>query len=372
MTNETGSAAALRFPCAACGGAMAFDTESQSLKCQYCGAEQEIDSSVGEQTEHTFDDSDEDLAALHDWGTSQRAVHCEACGGETLIPSDQTTSTCVFCGSPKVLLDEEVRSIRPESVIPFQLSHDEALGSFAKWKKKRWFLPNAFKKQDVRSELHGIYIPYWTYDTETYSDYSAEVGVYHYRTVTRTRVVNGKTETYTETERYTVWHHTSGDYDRSFDDILIPASGHYDGKLLDKLGDFDLTQLHSYAPEFLSGFISERYNITREEGWEQAQEVADGTLNDEIRDIIGGDEIRNLRIRTTYDDITYKHLLLPVWNASYTYKSRPYYYMVNGQTGTVSGHVPRSAVKITLFTLLCLAIAGAFVLFYLSQQTATN
>ncbi|RKP47211.1 hypothetical protein D7Z26_23155 [Cohnella endophytica] len=371
MSTET-TAAAIRFPCASCGGPMVFDTESQNLKCQYCAAEKTIDSVVGEAKEHSFDDEDEDLESLHDWGTEQQAVHCEACGGETLIPPDQTTSLCVFCGSPKVLLEENVRSIRPESIIPFQVSRDQALSSFASWKKKRWFLPNAFKKQDVRSELNSIYIPYWTYDTETYSVYTAEVGVYHYRTVTRTRVVNGKTETYTTTERYTVWHYTNGDYDRSFDDILIPASGHYDEKLLEKLGDFNLDELHAYRPEYLSGYISERYSVTREEGWEEAQDVANGQLRDEIKDIIGGDEIRNLNIRTTFDDITYKHLLLPVWNASYTYKSKPFYYMVNGQTGTVSGHVPRSAIKITFFTLLCLGVAAAVVLFVMSQQTSTT
>ncbi|WP_239615909.1 hypothetical protein [Cohnella mopanensis] len=360
--------AAIRFPCASCAGPMVFDTESQNLKCQYCGAEQTIDTVIEPPKEHPFDSDDEDLDSLLDWGTEQQAVHCETCGGETLIPAGQTTSECVFCGSQKVLLQDDSRSIRPESIIPFQISRDEALLSFSAWKKKRWFLPNAFKKQNVSSQLNSIYIPYWTYDTETYSVYSAEVGIYHYRTVTRTRVVNGKTETYTATERYTVWHSTHGDYDRSFDDILIPASGHYDSNLLEKLGDFHLNDLHVYRPEYLSGYISERYSVSREQGWKEARHVADGHIETEIKRIIGGDEIRNLNIRSTYDDITYKHLLLPVWNANYSYKSKPYYYMVNGQTGTVSGHVPRSAIKITLFTLACLGIAGAIAYFIMIQQ----
>lgn len=92
-------------------------------------------------------------------------------------------------------------------------------------------MPSRFKKTNASSQLHGIYIPYWTYDADTYSVYSAEVGVYNYRTVTRTRVVNGKRERYTTTERYTVWHPTRGDYGRFFDDILVPASGHYNKRL---------------------------------------------------------------------------------------------------------------------------------------------
>lgn len=359
---------AIRFPCASCAGPMLFDTESQSLKCQYCGAEQSIENTMDQPQEHPFDQTGEDVTALHDWGTEQQAIHCGSCGGETLIPAGQTATVCVFCGSPKVLPHNEQHSIRPETLIPFQISRDEALTSFAAWKRKRWFLPNKFKKQKVSSQLNCIYIPYWTYDTDTYSLYSAEVGIYHYRTVTRTRVVNGKSETYTTTERYTVWHSTRGDYDRYFDDILIPASGHYNTDLLNKLGDFKLSELRPYKPEYLSGFVSERYSVTREQGWESAQDRASGQLEDEIKRKIGGDEIRNLKVRTTYSDITYKHLLLPVWNASYTYKSKPYYYMVNGQTGTVSGHVPRSAIKITLFTLMCMGIVGAIILFIMNQQ----
>lgn len=359
---------AIRFPCSGCAGPMLFDTESQNLKCQYCGAEQTIDNVMEQPQEHSYNYEGEDLAELQDWGTEQQAIHCESCGGETLIPAGQTTSLCVFCGSSKVLRQDDVHSIRPESIIPFLISREEALSSFAAWKKKRWFLPNEFMKQNVNSQLSSIYIPYWTYDTTTYSVYSAEVGIYHYRTVTRTRVINGKTQTYTDTERYTVWHWTKGDYDRGFDDLLIPASGHYDSKMLDRLGDFTLRELRPYKPEYLSGYVSERYSVSREQGWEQARQHADKKLEDEIKDEIGGDELRSLNIRTAYSDITYKHLLLPVWNASYTYKARPYYYMVNGQTGTVSGHVPRSPLKITLFTLMCIAIVGVIALFFLNQQ----
>ncbi|WP_276353647.1 hypothetical protein [Cohnella caldifontis] len=349
--------AAASFPCGGCGGPMRFDADAQALKCQYCGAEQAIDRMPGQPEEHALEDEGEEDAALTDWGTEQQAIHCESCGGESLIPAGQTATLCAFCGSPKVLPQGNPGSIRPESVIPFQISQAEAIEQFKKWKRKRWFLPNDFKKQDPASRLTGIYVPYWTFDTNTYSVYSAEVGVYHYRTVTRTRVVNGKTETYTEQERYTVWHWTNGDYDRGFDDILIPASGHYDQGLLEKLGDFDLRKLTGYRPEYLSGFVAERYSVSRSQGWQAARHQAASVLDHEIRREIGGDEIRNLNIRTHYNDVTYKHLLLPVWNAAYAYKTKTYRYMVNGQTGTVSGRVPRSAVKITFFVLGCLAAA---------------
>ncbi|RUS43076.1 hypothetical protein [Cohnella sp. AR92] len=346
------------FPCPGCGGPMHFDSEAQAMKCQFCGREETIIASSEEAVEHDLEMDEETNRGRTDWGMKQQAVKCQNCGGESLIPALQTATICAFCGSPKVLVQEDTAgTIRPETMIPFQISRDEAVSSFRAWKRKRWFVPNAFKKGTIDSALTGIYIPYWTYDSDTYSNYSAERGNYHYRTETRTRVVNGKTETYTERVRYTVWHHVSGDYGRSFDDVLIPASGQYDGELLQKLGNFRLEKLTGYLPEYLSGFIAERYSVSRGEGWNRARNQMSNTLEHEIRHQIGGDEIRGLRVGTKYYNRTYKHVLLPVWNANYSFKNKPYRYMVNGQTGLVSGHVPRSVIKITLFTLLCIAIA---------------
>jgi len=352
------------FPCSGCGGPMLFDSESQTLKCEYCGKEDPIENSDQQPIEHDLDMSETEDPGLTDWGLRTQTVHCEKCGGESVIPQIETAALCAFCGSPKVLVERDSTSIRPETMIPFQISLAEAAAGFQAWKKKRWFTPNEFKKGKIISRLSGIYMPYWTYDSETSSVYSAERGDYHYRNETRTRVVNGKTETYTERVRYTVWRRVGGEYDCSFDDILIPASVRYDRSLLEDLGNFDLRKLTGYKPEYLSGYIAEKYTVTGQEGWRKAGERIDDTLRANIREEIGGDEIRSLNVRTQYYDRTYKHMLLPVWNANYTYRTKPYRYMVNGQTGLVSGTVPRSPWKITFFVLLCVIAAAAVVIFF--------
>ncbi|MGK9254241.1 hypothetical protein [Paenibacillus humicus] len=366
MAEEVKVPEVVAFPCAGCGGPMLFDVGSQQLKCQYCGRLQEIEEDRTPPSEHDLEDGKDD--ADTDWGIAQVAVKCGNCGGESLIPAQQTATVCAFCGSPKVLPQPETASIRPESLIPFHVDSVAAEASFRSWKKKRWFLPNAFKRERTAARLTGIYIPYWTYDTDTDSSYSAQRGDYHYRTVTRTRTVDGKTETYTEQERYTVWHFVSGSYDHFFDDVLIPASGQYDAKLLDRLGDFRLDGLLGYKPDYLSGYVAERYSIGRSRGWELAKARIASSVESAVRSQIGGDEISNLSISTRYANQTYKHLLLPVWNATYTYKSKPYRFMVNGQTGLVSGHAPRSPWKIAFFTLACLAVLAAVVLLVMSRQ----
>ncbi|QHT62859.1 hypothetical protein GXP70_24680 [Paenibacillus lycopersici] len=350
------------FPCQACGGQMEFDIASQMLKCRYCGNEKPIAEGPGETpVEHELNWADESDAAMMDWGMEQQVIKCDNCGGEMLLPARQTATVCGFCGSPKVLSQGSLNSIRPEFVIPFRVSKEQAGQAFQTWRRKKWFIPNEFKKQSVASNLNGIYVPFWTYDAQTASSYRAEVGVYHYRQEIRTRTVNGKTETYTENVRYTVWHWTSGNYEHFFDDLLIPASGQYDSELLHKLHDYQLDQLTAYKPEYLSGFMAERYSVSLKDGWEQAAARITARLRGDIRSLIGGDEIRNLDIDTSYSDRTYKHILLPVWNASYRYKDKTYRYMVNGETKLVTGYVPRSPWKIAGFVLCCLIVVSVVV-----------
>lgn len=357
MTNQENKTSSM-FPCASCGGQMLFNAESQSLKCAYCGREESIEAILDQPREYSLNGADMEHSAAVEWDIAEQAISCANCGGQMIVDGLQSALLCPFCGSPKVLPQQHTTStIRPESLMPFRTSKEQAVSSFQKWKKKRWFAPNNFKRQHINTTLNGIYIPFWTYDSDTSSAYSAEVGVYHYRYETRTRTVNGKQETYQERVRYTVWHHTSGVYRQFYDDVLIPASGQYDDALLRKLGGFNLKGLHAYQPQYLSGFIAERYSVSLKDGWKRACQVIGGRIEYSIRNKIGGDEIRGLRIATQYFDETYKHILLPVWNAVYTYKDKQYRYMVNGETGEVSGQAPKSVWKITFFTLACIGIA---------------
>ncbi|GAB6989671.1 TFIIB-type zinc ribbon-containing protein [Paenibacillus pini] len=364
--------APIRFPCKGCGGQMIFDIDCQQLKCTYCGSITPIEQSEdhAEPIEYELDFMDERNESLKDWGTEQQVILCENCGAQMLLPLHQTAAMCAFCGSPKVLSQGDDNSIRPESLIPFHISKDKANELFLKWKKKKKFVPNAFKKQQTLSLVTGIYVPFWTFDAQTDSDYTAEVGVHHYRTETRTRYVDGKEETYTEQVQYTIWHWTSGSNEHFFDDILIPASMQHDHEMIDKFSDFNLKDLSLYKPEYLSGFIAERYNVPLRKGWDDAVSRINAQLDQDIRSKIGGDEIRSLNINTTYSQKTYKHILLPLWNASYMYKDKTYRYMVNGETGTISGKVPRSAWKITFFCLFCLVTLFGVIGYIYEQANA--
>jgi predicted RNA-binding Zn-ribbon protein involved in translation (DUF1610 family) len=48
------------FPCPGCGGQMLFDTDSQSLKCKYCGNEKVIENGTDQPDEHELAFSNEE------------------------------------------------------------------------------------------------------------------------------------------------------------------------------------------------------------------------------------------------------------------------------------------------------------------------
>lgn len=338
------------FPCPSCGGNMHFNPDTQALNCEYCGGTIDIDSSSEDIKEYDFE-AGEELCST-DWGSKVRVIHCDNCGAETVLDSNNTAQHCAFCDSSHIVNIDEIPGIRPESLVPFKISSNNAKEKFSTWLKGKFFAPKELKSNHQIDHLTGVYIPYWTYDAKTNSLYKGEKGTYYYvnQTVWVTR--NGKRVAQTRRVRKTRWQYTSGVYNALFDDELIHGSQRLDTLLTGDLGSFDLRELVEYRPEYLSGFVAEKYTIGLKEGWSRAKEKIKSKVRQGVTRKIGGDEVRNLRINTSYDDITYKHILLPLWISAYTYKGKVYEFIINGQSGRVHGKSPVSVPKIIGVTLL--------------------
>jgi hypothetical protein len=161
--------------------------------------------------------------------------------------------------------------------------------------------------------------------------------------------------------RHTRWTSVSGTVGNSFDDILILASTSLPKKYVDRLEPWDLGNLVAYADEYLSGFRAESYQISLPDGFEEAKKVMAAAIETSIRHDIGGDEQRIQSARTEYRDITFKHILLPVWLSAYRFKDAVYRIFINARTGEVQGERPYSAWKIAGAVLLVLAIIGIMI-----------
>ncbi len=349
-----------QFPCSSCGAATLFDPESGAMKCDYCGTITEIDNLDDEILEHSFMD-----AAEHEpkekWQGETKMVQCENCGGQTILEDSAVADKCQFCGSPHVVSMSEFRGIKPESLIPFKISRKKVQELFKKWISRKPFAPRALKKEYKGGLINGIYVPYWTYDTDTFSAYTAEAGTYYYVTEHYTVMVNGKPQRQTRQVRKIRWRWVSGTYPRFFDDILVNASNRENADMISRIEPFRTEGLVNYQPGFLSGFAAERYAIDLKQGWQLAKDKATDILRMEITRQINADEVRNLRLKTNYSGVRYRHTLFPVWISSYRYRNKTFRYTVNGQTGRFHGKAPVSVLKVILAVVITLLVIAAAV-----------
>jgi len=90
----------------------------------------------------------------------------------------------------------------------------------------------------------------------------------------------------------------------------------------------------------------------------------DSTINDLCSRNVPGDTQRNLHVASTYQGRTCKHILVPVWLATYTYGSKSFQVVVNGYTGKMAGEYPLSWVKITLAILAVLIVIFIVIAMY--------
>ena len=372
MTEQQGQAPAepqvKRFPCGQCGADMVFDPGVTSIACPYCGHSNAIPQGEQDIEELDFHSYLAQVSQREETETAA-AVKCSACGAETTLQPNVTADACPFCGGALVTETHEVTRIKPRSLLPFKISREQAMEAFRQWVRSRWFAPNKLKEyaRTDSSRLNGMYVPYWTYDSNTTSWYSGARGDYYYTTETYTTTENGKTVTKTRQVRHTRWTPVSGVVWRNFDDILILASRSLPRKHADKLEPWDLESLCGYDQQYLAGFRAEAYQVDLAEGFEQAKDVMAGFIRTDVRHDIGGDEQRVDSIRTQHDNVTFKHLLLPVWISAYRFQDRVFRFLVNARTGEVQGERPWSWIKILLAVLAAAAVIAA-VVYFASQR----
>lgn len=356
------SAKERKFPCKNCGADLLFAPGQDALECPYCKQTEKVPQTAGEIKEYSFNDYLRKPRSLG-YGTAAGArkdVRCGSCGAVSQYEAAVQASRCPFCGAPLVFDTPEESGggeiIRPEALVPFKITAEQADAAFREWIQSLWFAPGELRRGAQERRLQGVYRPFWTYDARTVSHWTGERGDWYYVTETYTTTENGKTVQRTRQVRKTRWTHVSGIYSEFFDDVLIGA-----GKQNDQPTEYHLSGLKPYAPEYLSGFVAERYSLSCEDGWQAAKKIIADEIYSAVRGCIGGDEQRVHSVDTAYSGITYKHILLPLWLSSYRYSGKTYSFQVNGQTGGVCGQRPYSFWKIFFCVLAGAAVVAALV-----------
>jgi hypothetical protein len=347
-----------RFPCQQCGAVLKYAPGTEQQVCDYCGFENHIVYRAGTIEEYDLQDALRQLANTKPVEKKSQ-IHCNECGASFQFEASIHAGECPFCGTPIVTTTAHSKPIPPKSLLPFGIDERSAREQFQRWLQSLWFAPNAVKKYARSdSKLTGVYLPFWTFDSDTDTVYNGERGDIYY--VNQPVQVMRNNRVVTEMKRVPKirWTPVSGRVHRFFDDVLIGASKSLPRKIVDALQPWDLDQLIPYDENYLSGFRSEFYQVDLNEGFDYAKQVMDGVIYRDIAYDIGGDHQRIHQVRTRHGQTTYKHCLLPVWSAAFRYRDKSYRFVINGRTGEVQGERPYSWWKISFAVLAAALIAG--------------
>lgn len=345
------------FPCEGCGANLTFHIGVQSLKCPYCGFVKQLtldpEAVVAEQDFHA---TLERLAKQRETDGPReeglKEIRCGACGATVRFAGTITSSECSYCGVPLQLegVHDAAHLIPVDGVLPFLISRETARENLRAWVRSRWFAPNDFKARGVQGKFNGVYLPYWTFDSLTFTHYTGQRGEYYYVTVgsgNKARRV-----------RRVRWYPASGSFQRFFDDVLVIGGRGLPEQRLTALEPWPLTKCTPFNAEILAGFLAQTYDVPLDEGFIGARQRMADAIEIEVSQRIGGDTQRIHAIKTRHDAVTYKHLLLPVWMLAYRYGKKSYQVVVNAGTGEVQGDRPYSWIKITLAIVAALAVAA--------------
>lgn len=351
-----------RHPCPECSAQLEWNASAQALKCPYCGTvvpwSEEVEQTLGQQVvEQDLAEALRNPAQGRGWGSPRYEAQCQSCRAISVFMDGQVAQRCDFCGSPSIVAHAaQTDAITPQSILPFKISNSQVRDAVRQWYGSRWFAPNKLKHAALTDTLHGVYLPYWTFDAHVSADWWADAG-YYYTTTETYRDASGNMQT--REVRHVRWEPASGSLRHFFDDALVPGTVGVHTALLRQVEPFPTTtDLQPYTPEFVRGWTVERYQVDLR----KAAQINTQDMDEQVQALcarqIPGDTYRNLRVERVYAGRTFKHVLVPVWLVGYTYGSKHYQIVANGYTGQMAGERPYSWVKIFLAVLCALIVAG--------------
>ncbi|HEY9152473.1 MAG TPA: hypothetical protein VIN60_06270 [Anaerolineales bacterium] len=308
---------AQRFVCPKCGGRMTFAPDGQSLVCEYCSRNQSL------HTQATTKQEDFIVAMAtargHDKPLAEQIFQCQGCGAEFILPPDQLSAVCVYCGSPHVVnLEKSKDLIAPDGIIPFAFDQKRAVQLLINWVEGNQIKPE--KKVDLP---RGMYLPLWTFDLGGEINYTGEM-------VDESDIGFGR--------KQPKMIQVHDNYPLLIHDFPIPASRKCSAPFVRLIPTFDLKAIQPYNPRYLADWPAELYDIPMADSSLDARSQA---LTLTKRDLPMKAGLTRL-ISTSSANMTvdsFRLNLLPVWMTELWLENRSHLVLISGQNETVQSDI---------------------------------
>ena len=346
------------YKCPCCGGAIAFDSNLQKMKCPYCDTEFEVESLRGYDEDLKNEGTDNlewHTDARSQWTADEenalRSYVCHSCGGEIVTEATTAATECPFCGNPVVMMNQLKGHLKPDYVIPFKLDKKAAVEGLKKHLSGKFLLPKIFKTEHHLEEVKGVYVPFWLFNADADADI-------RYR-ATRTRMWSDMRYDYTETSFFSIYR--SGII--SFDHVPVDGSSRMPDDLMESIEPYNFKEAVDFQTAYLAGYLADRYDVDAETSVNRANTRIKTSTEDAFRGTVHGygtvtPEASSVRL----DNGKTSYALYPVWLLNTTYKGEKYTFAMNGQTGKFVGNLPTDWGKFWGFGALLTAIFSGLII----------
>ena len=360
------------YQCPSCTGPLHFSGASGRLECEYCDAsydvaeiealyaEKEKNAAAAKQTAKegsagqsvpSVDGSAWDTSDFcEDWGAEgdgMRVYGCPSCGAQLICEESTAAASCPYCGNHTVVPGQFSGALRPDFIVPFKLSKEEAVKALKSHYKGKFFLPKSFISENHVQEIRGIYVPFWMFDGEAEGDA-------HYE-ATRSRTYRSGDYEITETKHYDVYR--AGTV--TFEKVPVDASSKMPDGHMDSIEPYDYKELKPFSTAYLPGFLADKFDVTVEQSRQRADQRCEGTLASALRGTVKRYDLCILRDSSVHLRRGKVHYaLMPVWMLNTKWHGKDFIFAMNGQTGKLVGDLPVSWGKFWgLFAAIALPLS---------------
>ena len=340
----------LSYKCINCGGPLQYDASKLKFYCEYCRSEfteEVLRQHFGNLEEKLDEERQSEEQSEEDQLYGAALFTCQSCGAEVIAETDNTAATfCVYCHSPVVLTNRLKGEFKPDRVIPFKISEEDAKKRFREFCKKKWFLPKDFGSSAQLDMMKGVYYPYWLVDSHRDGGISA--------TAEKVRRWTEGDYEYKETKIYKIRRAGVINFTKFPQSALSEDNSK---NILKYVNPYDDEELKPFTMAYLSGFLAEKRDLERNQVQSEVDKALAEYAKKIYRDTVEGYDsvtIDSFDINTI--DEHWNYALMPVWMMTFKYRDKMYMYAMNGQTGKNFGALPLDKGKLALFGI------GVFIL----------
>lgn len=336
--------------CPACGGTLNFDVSSQKVKCPYCDSEFEVSElqEFAEPKEEVVLES----APTEEWGAEELGFiseyHCESCGGDIFCDDNTSATKCPYCGNAVILTGRLSGSLRPNKVIPFKRSEEDAKNTYRNFAKGKFLAPKKFTEESTIEEIKGMYAPYWLFGAEI-------DGNIRYHACIIRHWVEGDYDV-EETNHYNAVRRG----DIAFDNVPVDGSSKLDDTMMESIEPFYYQEAMDFQSAYLSGYLADKYDVDQEQAKPRASERMVNETRTALESTLGQyDTYRETGCNINATKSSTEYVLYPIWLLNTKWKDKMYSFTMNGQTGKMAGNLPTDPVKGgLLMALIAIAVAA--------------